>query len=58
MGKTFVKCAKLYPHERQCRTCPHKNCSLRDLNYPMDFNEEHGYADYADEQRELTKEAI
>lgn len=54
--KTYKKCARLYPHERNCRSCSHKRCSLRDLSNPLDFNEEHAKIDFNDDNRNRIKE--
>lgn len=57
MSRIFKKCARLYPHERQCRICPHHNCSLRDLNNPFeaDTNEEKAVSSFNDDNRDRIK---
>ena len=56
--KTYKMCARLYPHERQCCSCPHKNCSLRDLNNSADSHEEKAVSMFCDDQRDRIRESV
>ena len=53
--KTYKRCALLIPYQRQCLDCTKKNCAIRTK---IDWNEEHGYADFNDDNRDRITESI
>jgi len=57
MKKTFIRCSRLFPHERNCRNCSHKKCSLRDLNNPYnaDSHEDKAITEYNEDQMEFAE---
>jgi len=60
LKRCFVKCAKLLPHQRECRFCRH-TCALRgekfvDFEQPIfaDSHEEKAITMLNEDQKELT----
>lgn len=53
--RTYKKCAKLLPYQRQCQNCPHRNCTLRNK---VNWNEEAAQEDLQQDQKSLAEEMI
>jgi len=53
--RTFKKCARLLPYQRQCQDCPHKNCALRNKE---DWHKEKAMSSFNDDMRDRIKSSF